>query len=141
MIEGDGCKINDVIEFLRERIREDWDAADLVLRPYGDHAETNEAEEWTDEKQWMRYHNLSSDEAPLVSRMSPQRVMSSCRAKETIIEFYLLMPEDEPYTFGSAGRRSDMLFGSRTAVQKVLIALTLEYKDHPDFSTEWILGV
>lgn len=129
--------IEDIIKFLRDRIREDWNAADLVLRPYGDHATTNEAEWWADEKNWMRYHEVSSDEAPLLARMTPQRVLEICKTKEIIINMYLLIPEPGPYFPGSQGRRGDMNFGAKVALEGVLLTMAREYKSHELYNPCW----
>src|SRR5690242_18341385 len=77
----------DLVAFLRARLDEDYAAADLVLRPYGDATPLNDAAWWTSEREWHK-HDLSSDETPLLTRMTPRRVLAEVDAKRRIIDLH-----------------------------------------------------
>lgn len=112
-----------LVDFLLARIAEDEAAADLVLRPYGDHAATNDADWWRREREWFDM-GLSSDETSLLTRMTPQRVLAECDAKRRIVRYAVSRGQvrnriREPWDWWA------------------LRLIALPYSEHPDYREEW----
>lgn len=124
----------DLVDFLRQRLDEDAAAAHLVLHPYGDAAASNDAEWWPDERVWFEA-GFSSDESPLLTRMTPQRVLAEVEAKRRIIDLHC---DAEDPTEDRACRES---WGDWNSPEEcaTLRALAQPYADHPAFQPEWKL--